>query len=166
MRLLAIDPGCDSSAAVVFDIAGRTIDETRLDNNAQILASIDRWARDCDHLAIEMVACYGMAVGQDVFGTCLWIGRFIERWGRPYTLVYRREVKMHLCKSMKAKDANIRQALIDQFGPGKVTAIGTKKSPGPLYGVSKDLWAALAVGVTWAAARQEAACSPEKCIRN
>ena len=42
---------------------------------------------------------------------------------------------------MKAKDSNIRQALIDRFGP-----VGTKKNPGWFYGVSKDVWAAIAVG--------------------
>jgi hypothetical protein len=41
---------------------------------------------------------------------------------------------------MRAKDANIRQALIDKLG-----AVGTKKAPGPLYGISGHLWAALAV---------------------
>jgi hypothetical protein len=58
--------------------------------------------------------------------------------------IYRKDEKMNLCHSMKAKDANIRQALIDRFG-----VVGTKKSPGWFYGVSKDVWAAIAVGVTY-----------------
>jgi hypothetical protein len=49
---------------------------------------------------------------------------------------------------MKAKDANIRQALIDIYG-GNDKAIGNKKTPGPLYGIKGDLWAALAVAVTF-----------------
>ena len=57
------------------------------------------------------------------------------------------EVKMNLCHSAKANDADIRQALIDRFGPGKQKAIGLKGSPGPLYGVSKHCWAALALAV-------------------
>jgi hypothetical protein len=63
--------------------------------------------------------------------------------------VKRREVKIHLCGSMKAKDANVRQVLLDRYGPGKAKAVGLKRSPGPLYGFSKDLWSALAVGITW-----------------
>ena len=39
---------------------------------------------------------------------------------------------------------------IDKFGGSKETAIGKKANPGPLYGVKKDIWAALAVAVTWA----------------
>ena len=35
-----------------------------------------------------------------------------------------KEEKMNLCGSMKAKDSNIRQALIDRFGE-----VGTKKNP-------------------------------------
>jgi hypothetical protein len=64
-------------------------------------------------------------------------------------------VKLHLCKSTKANDASIRQALIDRYGPGKERAIGTKKAPGPLYGVKADVWAALALAVTWHDTREE-----------
>jgi hypothetical protein len=31
-----------------------------------------------------------------------------------------------------------------------VTAIGRKAAPGPLYGISRDVWSALAVAVTYA----------------
>ena len=55
---------------------------------------------------------------------------------------------MHLCGNMRARDGNIRQALLDRFG-GKDRAIGRKGSYGPLHGISGDCWSALAVGVTW-----------------
>lgn len=60
----------------------------------------------------------------------------------------RRAVKLHLCGSMRAKDGNIRQALVDRFG-GQAQAVGTKKAPGPLFGLSSHRWSALAVAVTW-----------------
>jgi hypothetical protein len=46
----------------------------------------------------------------------------------------------------QAKDANIRQAILDRFG-GKEKAIGKKANPGPLYGVKSHLWSALAVAL-------------------
>ena len=104
-------------------------------------------------LVIEMVQSYGMAVGIEVFRTCVWIGRFEEAWlagGKSLTEINRGTIKLHLCGSMRAKDANVRQALIDCFGPGKAAAIGVKASPGPLYGLKSDLWSALAVAVTYA----------------
>ena len=67
---------------------------------------------------------------------------------RAPSMVYRHEVKLHLCGSARAKDANVRQALIDRFGPGKELAIGRKAAPGPLYGMTGDCWAALGVAVT------------------
>lgn len=96
-------------------------------------------------VAVEMIASYGMAVGKEVFETCLQIGRIQEiafRQGSECRLVYRLQVKQHLCHDSRAKDSNIRQALIDRFGPP-----GVKKSPGILYGVKSHLWAALAVAV-------------------
>jgi hypothetical protein len=118
---------------------------------AEVLARVTRWGRagadGPDHLAIEMIASYGMAVGAEVFETCVWIGRLVAAWAGPHTFVHRREVKLHLCGDSRAKDANIRQALIDRYGPGKERAIGKVKAPGPLYGVTADQWSAVAV--TW-----------------
>lgn len=88
-----------------------------------------------------------MAVGQTVFETCVWIGRFkeiAEAQNIKVDYIYRKDEKMNLCYSMKAKDSNIRQALIDRFG-----VVGTKKNPGWFYGFKKDIWAAYAVGITY-----------------
>jgi hypothetical protein len=147
MNLLAIDPGNTESAYLIYDTDARRVVEWRKAPNDEVLRVLDGgWT--CDELAVEMIASYGMAVGREVFETCVWIGRFIERW-RGYTpkLVYRRNVKLHLCGSARAKDANVRQALIDRFG-GKDAAVGKKATPGPLYGLAGDGWAALGVAVT------------------
>ena len=42
--------------------------------------------------------------------------------------------------------ANQRAAV---FGPGNDKAIGLKKTPGPLFGLTGDEWAALGVAVTY-----------------
>lgn len=80
-----------------------------------------------DLVVIEMIASYGMAVGKTVFETCVWIGRFVEIASFnniKVEYIYRKDEKMNICNSMKAKDSNIRQALIDRFGP-----VGTKRNP-------------------------------------
>ena len=74
-------------------------------------------------IVIEMIASYGMPVGKEVFETCVWIGKFAQASGIKEEYIYRKEEKMNLCHSMKAKDSNIRQALIDRFGP-----VGTKNN--------------------------------------
>lgn len=147
MRVLAIDPGDSEGAYVLYDAATEVIlDKGKLSNH-ELRALVARAGANpvITDFAIEMVACYGMAVGEDVFETCVWIGRLIEAWRRQHHLIYRMEVKMHLCKNSRAKDPNIRQALVDRFGPK-----GTKKNPGKTFGVTADVWSALAVAVTYA----------------
>jgi hypothetical protein len=153
--ILAIDPGTTESGYCIYD--GQIVLESGVLPNQDVISMIR--IDDCDRLCIEMIASYGMAVGREVFETCVWIGRFQQAWREPdaVELVYRRDVKLHLCGSPKAKDANIRQALLDLFprtGGGKTPQIGTKSQPGPLYGVSSHAWPALGVAITAHAARQ------------
>lgn len=146
--MLAIDPGNQKSGWCLFDTG--VLDSGVLDNHAMLELI---YQHRSDELAIEMIASYGMAVGREVFETCVWIGRFMQWHNQPdnVKLVYRKDVKLHLCGNSRAKDANIRQAIIDLFpatGAGNTPQIGTKKQPGPLYGISSHAWAALAVALT------------------
>ena len=170
--ILAIDPGPERSAwlwlgdgmPVAFAIEPNATVLQRLHDSGGL-----GWDEEPATLAIESIASYGMAVGAEVFETCVWSGRFIQGWLDAGILrwreedsvrrIFRRDVKMHLCGSARAKDANVRQALIDRYGPGKEAAIGRKATPGPLYGVTSHAWSALAVAVTAAdtAATEEAA---------
>jgi len=152
-RIVALDPGTDRTGCVVLD--GARVISSDVHPNEWMLGHL-RSAVDVGEqlLAVEWLASYGMPVGKEVFVTALWIGRFVEAWvsrGGRVRLVYRRDVKLHLCGQARAKDPNVRQALIDLYGPGKDVAIGRKATPGPLYGVSSHAWSALAVGVTAAA---------------
>ena len=153
--IVAIDPGPVMSAFVVWD--GREIVDRGLVPNKKLLEILANMPRNIpgikedgvECMAIEMIASYGMAVGASVFNTCVWIGRFIERWDDTHCVVYRKHVKMHLCLSMRAKDTNIKQALIDRFAPDATNhGKGTKDNPSIFYGFKKDIWAAMAVAVT------------------
>ena len=154
MRVLAIDPGnVESAYAVIDSETCQPIAFAKTDN-----AEIRRAIRagnffDCEEAHIEMVASYGMAVGREVFETCVWVGRFAESVGiaRPgidVELVYRRDVKLHHCGQSKAKDSNITQALIDRFAPGQSNrGKGTKAEPGFFHGFRADIWQAYALAV-------------------
>lgn len=154
MRILAIDPGNTMSAWCEL-VDGEPVSAGK-EPNAEVLHHVrNGWAPDGAPLAIEMIASYGMAVGREVFETCLWIGRFMEAWearGGTVRLVYRKDVKLFLCHTVRATDSNIRAALLDRFGPGREVAVGTKRAPGPLYGIKGDEWSALAVALTAEAA--------------
>lgn len=151
MSILAIDPGPEKSAWIVLD-GGRAPFEFDIQDNRGVLRTIDSMAFVVNSVAIEMVESFGKPVGEDVFETAYWIGKFSERADSNdfrVDRIKRSDVKKHLCKAVVGvNDSVIRQALIDRYGPGKEKAIGRKKTPGPLYGIKKDIWQALAVAVT------------------
>lgn len=141
----AIDPGPVESAIVELDPRGAVRYCMKMPNALML----DCYAlQNTGPLAIEMIASYGMPVGEDVFNTCRFIGRLQQASRDPESVIFvkRIEVKSHLCHNGAARDSNIRQAIIDLYG-GKEAAIGRKASPGPLYGVSGDMWSALAVAL-------------------
>lgn len=148
--IISIDPGNQQSAYVVFE-SKDNLKPKKFGKicNEDLLQIIDEFTTN-DECAIEMIACYGMAVGKEVFETCCWIGRFSERFKGKKTMIYRKEEKMHICNSLKAKDANIRRALIDRFAKHDfLNGKGTKKNPDFFYGFKADCWAAFAVGITY-----------------
>ena len=150
MGIIAIDPGTTKSGVVTIEDDG-TVHGDIFDN-----AHLESYLSDCsyvqtyDQCVCEMIACYGMPVGRETFETCVWIGRFMAAFG-PHRCdrLFRGDIKRHLCKSPKAKDPHVWQALLDRYGPGKEIAVGCKKTPGPLYGITSHQRAALAVGVCW-----------------
>lgn len=167
--ILAIDPG-NIESGYVFLNNDLSVRECGKIDNEELLSKIfkghfihyerilDQYPQPTNvdtNVAIEMVACYGMPVGAEVFDTCVWIGRFkqaliVSDTTSNIQYIYRKEEKINLCGSMKAKDSNITQALIDRFAPGvRNKGKGTKKEPGWFYGFKKDIWQAYAVAVTF-----------------
>ena len=149
--IFSIDPGNTNSGYAVIRMPDFKVIKKGKIENEELLKLIPSIVESVDGFAIEMVASYGMPVGKDVFETCVWIGRFIQK-ARPkqHNFIYRKDEKICLCGSLKAKDSNIRQALINRYATfdfknGK----GIKKTPDTFYGVSKDIWQAIAVAVTY-----------------
>lgn len=147
--IFAIDPGTTQSGWVRFD--GGKVLESGVSPNAHILervrvlgAFVANRLHEPVTLAIERFEARGMPIGDESVETLLWTGRFIQAWHKPDEVVRikRSAIKLHLCGTARAKDPNVRQALIDKLGPP-----GTKKAPGPTYGVTSHAWAALSVAV-------------------
>lgn len=148
MKILAIDAGNTYSGVAIVELPEfRLVWFGKLPNE-EVYDVVKNF--HIDEVALEMVACYGMPVGKDVFETCVWIGRFIEQLkGHKISYVYRKDEKMCLCGSLKAKDSNIRQALINRYAKHDYkTGKGTKKNQDVFYGVANDVWQAIAVAVT------------------
>lgn len=153
--LLAIDPGDVYSAYVVVDYAtikplkfGKIPNEM-LRNKLQDLV----YTYSIKEAAIEIIKSYGMAVGDTVFETCMWIGRFsevLEQLSVKVAYICRADEKMTICHNMKAKDSNIRTALIDLFAKHDFkNGKGTAEDPDWFFGFSADMWAAYAVSVAY-----------------
>ena len=151
-RILSLDPGSERTGFVVHD---RTDRETpvrasgKLPNEELLhLIEIDHW--EVDEVLIEWTRPRGMPASAELFEAVWWAGRFAQaadRAVKPVTRYQRDDVKLLLTGKRAATDTNIRAALIDRYGGigGKRRAIGLKASPGPLYGLAGDAWAALAV---------------------
>ena len=146
--ILAIDPGTHQSAWARFEDG--TPANFGICDNLTMLQLVESAARlhpaiDPLTVVIEKVESFGMAVGAEVFETVRWAGRF-EQAAQPAPVVRigRKAVKVAITGSPRAKDANIRQAVMDRFG-GSVSI----KKGGVLYGVKADIWQAIAVGLTY-----------------
>lgn len=154
--VLALDPGTSQTAWMLFYVKPL---EFGIVPNSELLSLLHDKCH-ASQMVYEMIASQGMAVGKETFETVYWIGRFAQRWqdvcGIEAHRIYRQECKLHLCGSVRAKDANIRQALIDLYGGSKEKAIGKKANPGPLFGVSSHCWSALAVAKTFWDLKREA----------
>lgn len=146
MMILGIDPGTKESAICLYNgihslLSVPNVPNGRLIQEIQAMRSLHYPLT----IACEVIQGMGLAVGKETFETCYVIGGIFQAFGRKNIIeVTRNEVKVELCGRCKGvKDANVLQALKDRVGPK-----GTKKEPGPTFGVTSHGWSALAVAVT------------------
>ena len=158
-RIVGIDPGPKTSGLVVYELSGpwpgkvvrsykaATLDQVRMEiDEAARMGSNFNWCEvvvECTQAGPPSTA---------VVKTTEVVGRIMERCDlrkidcEPY---YRREVLQALdCAKKGNKDGYVRAACIELHGGEKSVAVGTKKAPGPLYGVSSHGWQALGVVCT------------------
>lgn len=183
-HILAIDAGTSKSGWVLItdNKAQKPIEYGFWDNEELeiLITDTDREQRrdHALHVVFEDIQSYGMPVGVDVFETVKWLGEWrhvCKDKEIPYSFVKRSEVKNFLCKTNRASDKNVRQAIIDYYG-GDTVAIGGKKCldckgkgwtgrgrvycsicagsglesrKGVLNGISGHVWSALGVALTY-----------------
>ncbi len=156
MLILGVDPGTRESGWCLYDSdAGRPVrGECGHDNNEYVLTIIP-FKSDCvvDVTVIERPTLYGKG-GEALVETVIWAGRFFQAAGYAARFMTRGEVCKHWSVNGlgKGKDAIINQKLVDRFGgiDGKKKAVGTKASPGPLFGVTGHSRQALALAIAYA----------------
>ncbi len=134
-----IDPGPTESAFVEWD-GKKVLSKDDMDN-VQLLNYLEKYPHI---VAIERIRGFGMKAGNEIFDTVEWIGRFHQAKRTDCYLVPRKAAIVHLCGTPKGNDPAIRKALIYRIGEQ-----GTKKNPGPLFGVTKHKLPALAIAVTF-----------------
>ena len=159
-HILAIDPGTThSGVCIIDDWTYKPLKFGKFENK-KVVDELEDFL-PVSMSVIEMIGHYGtgMPAGKEVFDTCVWIGRFIEQLSCCCDIVQllpRTTVKLHLCRSARAKDPNVTQALVDRFAPGEPNyGKGTKKAPGWFYGFSADMWQAYALAVTYLDMKKE-----------
>jgi len=156
-HVIAIDPGPLTSALVVMD-GPRSIVEAMIVDNASAREFVAFHRHERPVYAIEYTPPYTLTMGggrayvpRQVVDTAIEIGRLWEcAADGPVSLVSRLDVKKHLLGRATGGDPDVRAALLDCWGCRSTReAKGTAKAPGPLAAITKDLWAALGVGVTF-----------------
>lgn len=113
--------------------------------NKALLEEIRKY-NDFD-FAIEYPYPRNSTVPLQVFEMAEWVGRFahvLEECGNRFHRIYRHREKAVMCHSGVATDSQIRASVISVLG-----GQGTAQNPGPTYGVTGDVWQAIAIGMTF-----------------
>lgn len=164
ISVLGIDPGPIESHYALLSVSpsGVSIKCGTFENEGFADVFRGGYLYMAPHACIEQIASYGMSAGADLFETCFWTGRFYEWLSVEGLCVFRakrKTIAAHHCHDAKAKDGNVRQAMIDRFGPPYVKGFKERvhkktgaplapkkvRLPGPTHGITKDQWQALAV---------------------
>lgn len=149
-HILAIDPGSTRSGIALLHRDGRISTEKLINEGVLIMLAQD--------LADTVVAIEKPLVymgGHEITDTCIWAGRFYQQASRrclELRWVSRQDVLRRFDFTRKkggpTADSFVKQRLTTHYGPTRAEAVGTKKNPGPLFGIKADAWQALAIALT------------------
>ncbi len=157
MKILGIDPGTTDSAAVILNTDNLAIVRHAILGNEELLLQLVGIDEALGLLKSEIVTViewlqyYGptMHAGSETFETAYWCGRFAQASPGLVVRIKRPKVKLLLCGTPTAKDSQVSQAIRDRYGIEKSITVGTKRKPGPLYGIKSHEWSALSVALAY-----------------
>lgn len=168
MLILAIDSGPVTSGWVAYCPETNYVEAMGITDNDTLLATIRELAPNYyGALVVEKIVSYGpgLHVSNDTHEANWWAGRFFQEYARKHSQrdsafrISRPQIKRHLLGVSIGNNTAVNSAVADRFDPtggGANPRKGTKKEPGPLYGIKSHIWSALAVAVTWSEQREEA----------
>lgn len=119
MTVLGIDPGTTESGYALIDEHYSIIDAGKIPSD-----DIPLLIRDAglSAVCVESLACYGLAVGREVFETAYFIGEYRQvcKWEQvPFFLYPKPEYGPAITGVRKTTDSVLRQALLLRFGGDK-----------------------------------------------
>lgn len=167
--VIGIDPGSETSGLVVCRIDEALGDRVSVVMHANKAATLKEIRQTINRYAVEfrcarvLVAIERVAPGQSSWT----LTRTSELYGRVCEMVHaldpgmdaerrglfvgmtRRDVLRNLRVVGRGaeRDKLVRHRLIGMHGADRSEAVGSRKAPGPLHGVSSHAWAALAVAI-------------------
>jgi hypothetical protein len=144
MNILAIDPGNVISGYVIISAESKAkfkILEHGSIANLELLNKINVSSKFIDVALIEMIQSYNQPVGNTVFDTCRWVGKYelmLEQARIKKALIPRPSIIAHHLGAIaqKSADSKIRQRLLKDFKED-------------CKGVTSHAWQALALAVMY-----------------
>ena len=146
MITIGIDPGPDGCGWVEYDTGARRVVGCdpcvplaeairRLREAPLCVVAIERWQAGCSSVAQSSIVTIEWAAV---------LAHVAREAGHDVRWLYRRQVLTELdATGPGSRDALVRARLLEMHGgPG---AVGTKRAPGPLYGMRAHCWPALGV---------------------
>lgn len=131
--IICFDPGNDLTGWCVYSVEDKILFYKNKESNLEVIKKFKEFFQKYNVLqvGIEYPSSYGMSVGQSLYDTCTFIGILIQiskdNNANP-ELVFRKSVKMFLCNSVRAKDAEVNLRVREYFGEDN-----TIKSPNVFY---------------------------------
>ena len=130
---IAIDPGNEQTGWVVALKDNSKLIYKNKDNNTVLYKKISYFLKNENviKVGIEYPSSYGMPVNQTLLDTCTIIGILIQIClsnNIKVELIFRKSVKMFLCNSVRAKDAEVNSRVREYVGEDY-----TQKNPNEYY---------------------------------